>query len=167
MFNMRVHLKRNPGGAFLFSINLYIPAGGDGPFPILLGSDMSWSPLADNWQPGPGENASIGGANLQTLVSRGYIMAEFGRDDFSLDYADDGGAAVFNSRIYRFYPGYDWGMLRRGLGDLVGWSTILKLSAMSTQPKSRSQDTREARSQPCWLPHSMSGLLSLVQTSRA
>ena len=87
-------------------------------------------------------------------------MAEFGRDDFSLDYADDGGAAVFNSGIYPLYPGYDWGNVAAwAWGFHFGWSTILKLSAMSTQPKSRSRDTREARSQPCWLPHSMSGLL--------
>ena len=109
MIKRTVHLKTGPGGALPFSINLYIPAGGGGPFPVLLGSDLSWSPLADNWQPGSGENASIGVANLQTLVSRGYIMAEFGRDDFSLDYADDGGAAVFNSGMYPLYPGYDWG----------------------------------------------------------
>jgi len=36
-------------------------------------------------------------------------MAEFSRDDFSLDYPDDGGAAVFNSGVYPLYPGYDWG----------------------------------------------------------
>jgi hypothetical protein len=99
-----VHLKTGPGRALPFSINLHIPASGTSPFPILVGSNMSWSPLADNCK-----HASIGVANLQTLVSRGYIMAEFGCDDFSLDYADDGGAAVFNSRVYPLYPGYDWG----------------------------------------------------------
>jgi hypothetical protein len=70
---------------------------------------MSWSPLADPFS--RKEHASIGVANLQTLVSRGYIMAEFGRDDFSLDYPADGGSAVFKSRVYPLYPGYDWGNL--------------------------------------------------------
>ena len=69
MIKRTVHLKTGPGGALPFSINLDIPASGGGPIPLRLGSDLSRSPLADNWQPGTGENASIGVANLRTLVS--------------------------------------------------------------------------------------------------
>ena len=119
-------LSTGPGGQLPFSMNFYLPnnitprpfANGcpsNGPYPILITSEMSYAPLASNTS---GAMASIGTDNAQILVNHGYILAEFGRDDFSLDFDDfpaGQAAQVANSRIFPLYPydpngvnGYDW-----------------------------------------------------------
>jgi hypothetical protein len=118
-----VNLTTAPGDALPFSMNLYIPTSGaprfPGPYPVLMGSDMSWSPVAD--PPNANEDAAIGVDIVQTLVARGYIIAEFGRDAFSLDSNDfpRNPKAIFSPPVYTLYPfdyngvtGFDWGMHR-------------------------------------------------------
>src|SRR5262249_11752878 len=84
-------LSTGPGGQLPFSMNFYMPnsatplpfANGcpsNGPYPILITSEMSYAPLASNTS---GAIAAIRTDNAQILVMRGYILAEFGRDDFN------------------------------------------------------------------------------------
>jgi hypothetical protein len=116
-----VHLKI--GGSIPLDVLLYIPNSGGpfpngipgpGPYPLLLGSDESWSPIEGPFS--ASENASVGTGDLQAMVSRGYIVASFGRDQISLDTNDDG--FNFSQGVFTLYPhdvdgvtGYDWGVL--------------------------------------------------------
>jgi hypothetical protein len=103
MNHQHVNLKTGPGGALPFTMNLYIPQNsGAGPFPVILTGEMAWSPLITN--PVVGTDACLGPVNLNNCVNRGYILAEFSRDDFSLDWVDDGGDVIFNSKVYPLYP---------------------------------------------------------------
>ena len=79
-------------------------------------AEASWDPVITPFSDG-NEDASVGQANLETLVSRGYIVAEFGRDSFSEDSADVG-TAFSQSGVFPLYPydpngtnGYDWGVI--------------------------------------------------------
>jgi hypothetical protein len=112
-----------PGGPLSFSMNMYIPTAGaprfPGPYPVLMGSDMSWSPVAGTVD--AVHDAAIGNNAVQALVARGFIIAEFGRDDFSQDSSDFPGnfTIIFSSAAYTLFPydvdgitGYDWGMHR-------------------------------------------------------
>lgn len=95
---------------------------GSGPWPTLIGADHSFSPLDQT--PTATQNESIGLPALNALVSRGYIIAEIGRDDFVLDWADDGLDATYQSGAYTKFPfdragnavaGFDW-------GTIAGWA---------------------------------------------
>jgi hypothetical protein len=121
-FNLRVN---TPGGPLPFFVDLYIPntggpfangVPGNGPYPVILSGEASWDPIITPFSDG-NEDASVGQANLETLVSRGYIVAEFGRDNFSEDSADVG-TAFSQSGVFPLYPydpkgtnGYDWGVI--------------------------------------------------------
>jgi hypothetical protein len=120
MNHKHVNLQTGPAGALPFSMNLYIPQNsGSGPLPALLTGEMAWSPVIAT--PIAGRDACLGPDNLNVLVNRGFIICEFSRDDFSLDWNDDGGDVIFSSRLYPLYPfdrstnglggvtGYDWG----------------------------------------------------------
>jgi hypothetical protein len=117
------------GATNSFFVNMYLPNNNtprpfvngvpnNGPYPIILSGEASWCTLT-SYNIGCAPTSEAG---LQALVNRGYIVAEFGRDNFSLDYSGDGGTAVFNSSIYMLYPydshgvtGYDW-------GNLLAWA---------------------------------------------
>ena len=87
MRNVQVNLQTGPAGAIKFGLNMYIPLNaGAGPFPVVLGSNWAWSPLAAT--PSSSFSASLGTASLNTLCNRGYIIAEMSLDQFSLDDGD-------------------------------------------------------------------------------
>jgi hypothetical protein len=125
MTNRYVNLQLTaPGGGTLsFFVNMYIPntggpfangVPGNGPFPVILSGEAGWDPAISD-----GGHAAVGQANLETLVSRGYIVAEFSRDNFSGDWPDDGKALVFQSGVFPLYAydpngitGYDWTVVK-------------------------------------------------------
>jgi hypothetical protein len=89
-----VRLSMGPSLAIRFDVNLYIPAGKTGPFPVVVTGDLGWGSLIDKVGWGPGE-----------LVDRGYVIAEFDRTALQPD--EDG--AVGQCRAA--YPSHDWAAL--------------------------------------------------------
>jgi hypothetical protein len=138
-----------PGGNLPFQINVYWPVtqggafpngtSGSGPWPVLLASEKSYSPVADN-SGSSSEDASIGAANVAALVQRGYCIAEYGQNDFSQDTSDYAGnppltkifTQGFPPGVYPMYPndfnagvtGYDWGMWALTAGASAASSII-------------------------------------------
>ncbi len=123
-FNLRIN---TPGGPLSFFVDLYVPipsscgafsngVPASGPYPVILSGEASWDPVITPFSDG-NTNASVGQANLETLVCRGYAVAEFGRDNFSPDNRDVDN--VFQHGVFPLYPydshgvtGYDWGIMR-------------------------------------------------------
>ncbi len=70
-----VLLKTGVNGSIPFSVNLFIPGAGEGPFPVIIGGDLCWGSLQNRLTP----------EGLSSLVSRGYIIAEFDRTKFCPD----------------------------------------------------------------------------------
>lgn len=70
-----VLLKTGVNGSIPFSVNLFIPGAGEGPFPVIIAGDLCWGSLQNSLTPG----------GLSSLVSRGYIIAEFDRTKFCPD----------------------------------------------------------------------------------
>jgi hypothetical protein len=62
-------------GEISYTINLFIPGTGEGPFPVVITGDLCWGSLAKR----------IGIENLVSLVSRNYIIVEFDRTKFATD----------------------------------------------------------------------------------
>jgi hypothetical protein len=107
----QVSLTTGPGGGVPFTMNVYFPTSGaprfPGPYPTLLASEKSWSPVAANGS--TAQNSSIGVNNLQTLINRGYVVAEYGRDDFSDDLnANPNGVMNLYPYDGNGVTGYDW-----------------------------------------------------------
>jgi hypothetical protein len=84
----------------------------NGPYPIILSGEASWCTLT-SYNDGCAPTSQAG---LEALVNRGYIVAEFGRDNFSYDPDGDGPASyIFSHGAYTLFPydsfgvnGYDW-----------------------------------------------------------
>jgi hypothetical protein len=70
-----IHLKTGNDGSKAFTINLFVPENGEGPFPVIVVGDLCWGSLQRRLKP----------AGLASLVNRGYIIAEFDRTLFSPD----------------------------------------------------------------------------------
>jgi hypothetical protein len=62
-------------GEIAFSVNLYIPGSGEGPFPVVITGDLCWSTVIKR----------VGLEELVSLANRGYIIAEFDRTIFAPD----------------------------------------------------------------------------------
>jgi hypothetical protein len=89
-----VRLSMGPNLAIRFDVNLYIPAGKTGPFPVVVTGDLGWGSLVDKVGWGPGE-----------FVDRGYVIAEFDRTALQPD--QDGAVGQCQAA----YPSYDWAAL--------------------------------------------------------
>ncbi len=85
----RVLLTCGPRDAVRFHLNLTIPAGRPGPFPVLLRGDLCWGEA-----PIPEET-----------VRRGFLLAEFDRTELDGDNADR------SDGVHPLYPEYDWATL--------------------------------------------------------
>jgi len=70
-----VQLKTGKNGSVLFSVNLFIPEMGEGPFPVIITGDLCWGSIQNR----------LTTEGLSSLVSRGYIIAEFDRTKFCPD----------------------------------------------------------------------------------
>jgi hypothetical protein len=70
-----VQLKTGKNGSVLFSVNLFIPGMGEGPFPVIITGDLCWGSIQNR----------LTTEGLSSLVSRGYIIAEFDRTKFCPD----------------------------------------------------------------------------------
>lgn len=70
-----VNLKAGNDGKILFTINLFIPEKVKGSFPVIITGDLCWGSQLKKLSPD----------GLSSLVSRGYIIAEFDRTRFSPD----------------------------------------------------------------------------------
>jgi len=70
-----VQLKTGPEGKISFTLNLFIPGKGKGPFPVIIDGDLCWGSLLTN----------LTEEGLLSLVKRGYIIAEFDRTKFAPD----------------------------------------------------------------------------------
>jgi hypothetical protein len=68
-----LHTQLN--GPKTFTLNLFIPDKGEGPFPVVIVGDLCWGSLLKE----------LGINELFSLVNRGYIIAEFDRTEFSPD----------------------------------------------------------------------------------
>jgi endo-1,4-beta-xylanase len=89
-----VRLAMGPAGAITFNLNLFIPAGSPGPFPVVLTGDLSSGSMFDK-----------GGWGASEFVNRGYVIAEFDRNLLDPDQNNAVGACQ------AAYPGYDWATL--------------------------------------------------------
>jgi len=70
-----VRLKTVFNGPKEFTVNLFMPEKGKGPFPVVIAGDLCWGSLQ--------KRLSV--KDLSSLVNRGYIIAEFDRTVFSPD----------------------------------------------------------------------------------
>jgi hypothetical protein len=70
-----VHLQSQLNGLKTFTVNLFIPDKGEGPFPVIIAGDLCWGSLLKR----------LGINDLFSLVNRGYIITEFDRTEFSPD----------------------------------------------------------------------------------
>jgi hypothetical protein len=70
-----VRLKTMLNGPKEFTVNMFIPENGNGPFPVIIDGDLCWGSL----------QTKLGIDNLFSLVNRGYVIAEFDREAFSPD----------------------------------------------------------------------------------
>lgn len=83
----RVLITCGPHDAVKFHLNLLIPQGKHGPFPVILTGDPGPTPIPDE------------------VVRRSYILAQFDRTEVAPDDQSR------NKGVYPIYPGYDWGAL--------------------------------------------------------
>lgn len=58
-----------------YKVNLFLPRTLEGPFPVIVDGDLGWQSLLRR----------LGVDNMCTLVSRGYVIAEFDRTVFAVD----------------------------------------------------------------------------------
>lgn len=70
-----IRLKTVFNGPKEFTVNMFIPEKGKGPFPVVIAGDLCWGSLQ--------KRLSV--KDLSSLVNRGYIIAEFDRTVFSPD----------------------------------------------------------------------------------
>jgi hypothetical protein len=75
LYKRVVDLKTGNDGSKTFTINLFIPFKGEGPFPVIVVGDLCWGSLQKRLTPD----------GLASLANRGYIIAEFDRTKFSPD----------------------------------------------------------------------------------
>lgn len=85
----RMRLTMGPDHKVIFTLRLLIPTGKPGPFPILVKNDYDVALM-----PIP-----------QEAINRGYIIAEFKREEIALDSDNR------NVGVYPLYPDYDWGTI--------------------------------------------------------
>lgn len=84
-----VRLSMGPSGAVKVRLMLAVPAG-KGSFPVILDGDLGWDRLNDEF--------------IAAVLSRGYILAAFNREEAGPDSAERKG-------VYAAWPGYDGGRL--------------------------------------------------------
>ena len=84
----RVQLTMGPEGKIQATVDLSIPATGEGPFPVVVRGDACWGPAAPEI--------------VAEATGRGYILADFDRTQFAPDNADR------SVGVYPHYPDYDW-----------------------------------------------------------
>lgn len=75
LYKRIVDMKTGADGSKEFTINLFIPLKGKGPFPVIVVGDLCWGSLQKR----------LTAEGLASLVDRGYIIAEFDRTKFSPD----------------------------------------------------------------------------------
>jgi len=95
-----ITLSCGPQGAVAFGLDLLIPQGRPGPFPIILTGDAGLTPI-------PAE-----------VVARGTILAQFDRTQIAPDEASR------SKGVYALYPDADWGALAAwawGYGRVVDY----------------------------------------------
>ncbi len=83
----KVLITCGPNNAVKLHLDLLIPQGKQGPFPVILTGDPGPTPI-------PGE-----------VVRRGYILAQFDRTELAPDDASR------DKGVYPLYPQHDWGAL--------------------------------------------------------
>jgi hypothetical protein len=135
-------LTTGPTNNLTFHANVYlpnsnIPKPSSGGYPICISSNMAWDPLITPYSTtntacqGQACNTSIGPDGIIWFTNRGYIMAEYSRDEFSsdsADYCNDVSAnclVPFSSPVYTLYSStYTWGVLQAwawGLSRLLDY----------------------------------------------
>jgi hypothetical protein len=102
-----VLLTMGPQSAVHTHLLLTLPAG-KGPFPIIVRGDLCWGRVAPEI--------------VETVVKRGYGLAQFDRTEIAPDSAERGG-------VYAAYPGYDGGRLAAW-----AWGYARVVDYLVTQP---------------------------------
>ena len=100
-------LTMGPEGKVSTHVRLSLPDG-KGPFPAIIRGDLGWDPVSDEIR--------------AMVVGRGYILAEFNREEIAPDKRDD------RSGIYVAYPDSDFGALAAwawGFHRVVDYLTTL------------------------------------------
>jgi len=75
-------------GKVEYRLDLTIPRGKQGPFPVILKGDLCWGKVPEKIR--------------KEVVRRGYILAEFDRTQIAPDNADR------TKGVYPLFPDYDW-----------------------------------------------------------
>jgi dienelactone hydrolase len=84
-----VLMSMGPRGAVKVRLMLAVPPG-KGPFPVVLDGDLGWGRLDDRF--------------IEAVLSRGYVLAAFNREEVGPDSAERKG-------VYEAWPDYDGGRL--------------------------------------------------------
>jgi hypothetical protein len=100
-------LTMGPGNAVQTHLILTLPPG-KGPFPVIIRGDLGWG--------------RVDPTVVETVVKRGYILAEFSRVEVAPDSAEKGG-------VYAAYPQYDGGRLAAW-----AWGFHRVIDYLETQP---------------------------------
>ena len=110
-------LSCGPHGALKFTLDLRLPAGKSGPFPVLICGDALFK-----------ETAQDNAATADQVLARGYALAQFARTDFAPDDASRQGG------VYAIYPDCSCGVL-----GAWAWGSSRVVDYLLTRPDIQSQ----------------------------